>query len=168
MPNHCMNILEVYGPQEIMDRMIKQVQGKEESLACEKIIPMPKSLSNNPAPINNNKLKQEHIDKYGYPDWYHWAIDRWGSKWGCYDCSRWKKYGEGWIINFQSAWSPPSPAIKELAIQYPALRFNLIFFEPGCGFAGKEKYEDGECIESFTTEDDNEVYDIAQIYFGQE
>ena len=40
------------------------------------------------------------------------------------------------VFHFDTAWSPPMPVIKRAAELYPALRFELRYFECGCCFNG--------------------------------
>ena len=48
--------------------------------------------------------------------------------------------------NFYTAWSPCCPVVEEMAGQYPNLKFEHAYYEPGCGFAGKDIYENGELV----------------------
>lgn len=83
------------------------------------------------------------------PDWwYNWNVKHWGSKWNC---------GEVWhdrtteqitevgttSYNFETAWSPATPAIEALAEQFPTLTITHRYCEGGMGFAGEVVYERG-------------------------
>jgi len=159
-----MNMLLVSGPDEEVMRLKGQVRGENNTIDCNNIIPMPEALSNNPSPIRNEKLKQEHIEKYGAPDWHEWAILNWGTKWGCYDCTDWMDNR----VDFQSAWGPPDKAIRVLATQFPKLTIELIFYEPGMVFAGIVRWENGEVVEDESKEDVEYVSFIAENYFNVE
>lgn len=55
----------------------------------------------------------ELIIKYGAANWYDWQRYNWGTKWGTYDTKVHILGGDGSpiLIEFQSAWCPPSPLI---------------------------------------------------------
>ena len=55
---------------------------------------------------------------------------------------------------FSTAWSPCCPVVEEMAKQYPNLKFEHKYYEPGCGFAGKDTYENGELV-------DEEYYEMG-------
>ena len=50
-----------------------------------------------------------NIQYYGYSDWYHWSLAKWGTKWNSYDC----EVGED-IICFNTAWSRPDEIFEAL------------------------------------------------------
>ena len=73
---------------------------------------------------------------------YDWCVANWGTKW---PASRVEVEGPvtGYdektlevVFHFDTAWSPPMPVIKRAAELYPALRFELRYFECGCCFNG--------------------------------
>lgn len=49
--------------------------------------------------------------KYGAADWYGWQQKRWGTKWGTYSLKVHELGGDGspLLIEFQTAWGPPTP-----------------------------------------------------------
>ena len=58
------------------------------------------------------------------------------------------------VFHFDTAWSPPMPVIKRAAELFPALRFELHYFECGCCFNGlfccsRGEVESNECDEYF-------------------
>jgi hypothetical protein len=90
-------------------------------------------------------------------DWYSWNVRNWGTKWdvavGADD-----KYpdtntegpvpnGENLVVhyNFNTAWSPPHPAIAKLSSQYPTLLFTLSY-EEETGWGGECEFLRGEMI----------------------
>jgi hypothetical protein len=89
--------------------------------------------------------------------WYDFNVREWGTKWdvavGAED-----KYpdtyiegptenGENLVVyyNFNTAWSPPFPAIAKLSAQYPALLFTLSY-EEETGWGGECEFLRGEMI----------------------
>ena len=48
------------------------------------------------------------------------------------------------VFHFDTAWSPPTPIIKNAAERFPALTFELRYFECGCCFNGLFRLSRGE------------------------
>lgn len=83
---------------------------------AEYVIPMPDGIRNTTSPVDIvdddkadgvQKITQAEADRrmreYGALDWYEWALENWGTKWGTYD----HEWDEGtMILHFQTAWSP--------------------------------------------------------------
>jgi hypothetical protein len=69
----------------------------------------------------------------------------WGTKWDL-DENDAKETADcllnGGACSFDTAWSPPSEAIRVLS-EITGASFELTFYEPGCWFWGKESIEDG-------------------------
>lgn len=64
---------------------------------------------------------QRRAETYGALDWYSWALENWGTKWGAYNPShyelRWLRNHEGEVygrvdLHFQTAWSQPTPIFE--------------------------------------------------------
>ncbi len=82
--------------------------------------------------------------------WYDWNVRNWGTKWdvGVGDED---KYPETELMHddetviayrFNTAWSPPLPAIEALSSQYPNVEFNLSY-EEETGWGGEHLFVDG-------------------------
>jgi hypothetical protein len=95
-----------------------------------------------------------------------WRIHYWGTKWdlecadkegaalGCYT------HDPGVMsIAFDTAWSPPEAVIGYAAKQFPKLRFELEFGEPGMCFAGKTVWANGAMEESTDYPEGSEGYE---------
>lgn len=88
--------------------------------------------------------------------WYNWNVRNWGTKWDVAVHSE-NEYpdtymetspnGENQVVyyNFNTAWSPPMPAISKLSEQYPSLLFTLSFEEEQ-GWGGECEFLRGEMI----------------------
>ena len=88
--------------------------------------------------------------------WYNWNVRNWGTKWDVAVHSE-NEYpdtymetspnGENQVVyyNFNTAWSPPMPAISKLSKQYPSLLFTLSFEEEQ-GWGGECEFLRGEMI----------------------
>lgn len=155
MPNYVRHNVVIRGNKEDIARCYEQITKGEDGFSFNNIIPMPESLHVTSGSISyiaekwakasdegkkeieaKNKLTDkemaqirqiaDNIAKYGYPTWYEWCIDKWGTKWDAcevvpdegVEC----ECGEEEInIYFDTAWSTPVPVFKELSKQFPDL-----------------------------------------------
>jgi hypothetical protein len=87
-------------------------------------------------------------------DWYSWNVRNWGTKWdvGVGDDN---EYPETELMEesdtylayrFNTAWSPPLPAIEALSAQYPDVEFNLSY-EEETGWGGEYLFIEGDGTE---------------------
>lgn len=60
----------------------------------------------------SQSFSEELIEKYGYNNWYGWAVANWGTKWNAYD---YIKTGRNKIIGFNTAWASPLLVFQEMA-----------------------------------------------------
>jgi hypothetical protein len=181
MPNHCENQFTVrgkkddvidfitscvnpkHGEEPLSENQIKQaiIRGAfddnskyvfENFCLFRKLEPMPEGLSQDK--VFGAEKDQALIDKYGADNWYDWASNKWGTKWGCYDVSFDPIYktdsGEYEMqINYSTAWAPGDDFLMEnLAVQdYINLTFHLYYQEPGMCFHGFFFIKDGSVVE---------------------
>lgn len=77
---------------------------------------------------------------------YSWELDNWGTKWGGVDV--WLDEDSPKLLryNFNTPWSPPMPWLNKVAADWPELTFDLEYTEPGMGFRGSVRYEDGKLV----------------------
>jgi hypothetical protein len=71
------------------------------------------------------EMQDDLITKYGSDNWYDWAVENWGTKWGAYD-----GYAiDNTTIFFNTAWSTPVNAIITLSKQYPSMntKYKMVF-----------------------------------------
>lgn len=174
MPNHVENTLKVSGkPVELKEFQIFAQKGHE-VFSIQNLFPMPKELEETQSPPEitkgieyiralkqwnidkaakpgivsgkplTQKMSDELIDKYGANNWYDWAIENWGTKWGSYD-SHIEKKGKTYIkYFFLSAWNPPTNALIKISENYPNLIFELKYIEEGNGIKGKLSIHGGQ------------------------
>ena len=96
--------------------------------------------------------------KFQTNDWYSFNVREWGTKWDVAVSSD-DEYpetymegptenGENLVVyyNFNTAWSPPFPAIAKLSAQYPALLFTLSY-EEETGWGGECEFLRGEQLD---------------------
>ena len=152
MPNWCYNNL--YITVENNKQLEKVIQGitnnSEQPFDFNRVIPMPEELEGTNAP---NKLNPEElIAKCGYPDWYEWRVDNWGTKWNASESELTitKNHIE---IRFQTAWSPPNPVIEKIGSKFP-FAFITLDWEEESGYYGKLQIENGVVITNYDGEMD--------------
>jgi hypothetical protein len=105
----------------------------------------------------DHKLPLEEALQFKGKHWYDFNVREWGTKWDVAVSSD-DKYpetymegptenGENLVVyyNFNTAWSPPFPALEKLSAQYPALLFTLSY-EEETGWGGEAEFLRGELI----------------------
>jgi len=106
MPNHFTTVA-ICGPGLEFD--CDEFNAKHaKSCLCSVVAPMPESIQQIPSVMYPDGTTEK--DRLGVDqDWYDWARDNWGTKWGTYDVEAFPLGGDGSpvAIKFQSAWGPP-------------------------------------------------------------
>lgn len=64
--------------------------------------------------------ERDLISLHGAASWYEWCPENWGTKWGTYEQKVHELGGDGRpvLIEFQSAWSQPSPKVMQLITKH--------------------------------------------------
>lgn len=97
------------------------------------------------------KMAAEYAQKYGAANWYDWATQNWGTKWGTYYCEQeWHLSVEDSAstlsIRFQSAWSPATLIVQRLSVGFSTLNFKLEYIDECWNFAGSQIIAKGAVI----------------------
>ena len=102
---------------------------------------------------SDHKLPLEEQLLFKGDNWYDWNVTNWGTKWdvAVSDNEQWPETElveeEDWsdrtVYVFNTAWSPPLPAIETLSLQYPNCLFT-ISYEEETGWGGEIEYRNGE------------------------
>ena len=144
----CENDLAVEGPKEVIDEFLTFAAG-ESPFDFEKFIPYPEEFKR--LDDAAEAWDKEHAERPDY-DWRarpkdgvnsggrEWCVANWGTKWpappvkvkGPVTGSDGKTVEV--VFHFDTEWSPPVPVIKNAAERFPALRFQLQYFECVCEF----------------------------------
>lgn len=100
--------------------------------------------------INRGENFYNNFQKYGYFDWYNWAVDNWGTKWNASDT--FISYAENDMVHvtFNTAWSPPIPWLHKLS--YIA-NFEFIAADEDIGSGVYEGLVDSSGLFSWTSVD---------------
>lgn len=74
----------------------------------------------------------DNIKKYGFPTWYEWSIENWGTKWDVdadFEC-----HGGTIELHFDTAWSTPIKVFIALSKQYPTINIYAAFADEDLGW----------------------------------
>lgn len=83
----------------------------------------------------------------GYRDWYSWAVNNYGTKWGDYDHHYFDRDGENLSIGYETAWGPFEDYFWErVSLMFPGLEFIIVYEECGMDFAGVHKFTAGRKV----------------------
>ena len=157
MPNWCANSLIL--THENPEMIAKAVAAAEAGALCETFVPCPPELRDTVAGGYSDTVQQaeleriraELIEKFGYPSWYEWSIDNWGTKWDPDIHAVTREDANNVSLAFDSAWSPPIEFYQKLEEQ--GFIVEAYWFEPGMNFCGK--WEEG-CEENYQIEGNSE------------
>lgn len=149
MPNWCDCDLNVAG--ENAKAFLDHVNTDESNFDFNRIVPQPPEVL--------ASLDVPSAD----PLWYAWRVDNWGTKWNLSndDVEMIAAAAIDRIddheaqLQFQTAWSPPTPVVLKASKLFPNTVFTLEYFECGMCFSGKFVAENGEIVE-----------DISGNYYG--
>lgn len=61
--------------------------------------------------------------RFGYPTWYEWCIDNWGTKWNAMET----RIESDDTISFQTAWNAPMPVMRRLSEMYPKTEIAIVY-----------------------------------------
>ena len=162
MPNWCANLLEVNG-------LVLNKLAFLESLHGEIVPTM--AAGTNPSVITLTKIKP-----YPEGNWdYDWCVEHWGTKWDIEAelINRAWEGNDNLLIRFDSAWSPPEAAFRELPTMFPDLCFSHIYAESGMNYSGSDIYiglnrdpDDGYNTWDFPATMEGNIPSIVMAYIG--
>lgn len=116
----------------------------------------------------------ECMRKYGYADWYSWAVENWGTKWAAYDDMGWDYLEDDNYasIFFNTAWAPPSAFFIQASKKFPNLEFELSFADEGGGFLGVQIIKNGEVVDDkdleWNSDEGKELRETLGVYFPED
>jgi hypothetical protein len=161
MPNWVENTLEISADKETIAKIKKQLNASFTIMIDNSM-----TTYNNPVIALWNMVKPTDLEAYGKQpdftnkdelligkDWYSWNNFNWGTKWDIAVPDNDGDSGTCLVVNdetllaygFQTAWSPPLPAIKELSLQFPQATIT-IEYEEEQGWGGEIEFKNGEHI----------------------
>ena len=137
MPNWCMNSVTFTHPNP------KEITRIKEAFLAQRLfsefVPCPDELKDTVSPNRDEANASALAEKYGYTDWYSFAVNEWGTKWdtGGSDISALEE--NSITLFFDTAWSPPTTFYEKLLDM--GWSVSAHYYEPGMNFVGK--WEDG-------------------------
>ncbi len=141
MPNWCDNRLAIAGPPDVVMELVRLVDGDEQQLDFERLLPMPQDLLDGadddaPASIAD-----------GFPGWYLWRQEHWGVKWNASDVTR-RGYGRTGRVRYRffTPYGPPAEFLDDLAALMPEVSMQLSFEVELLG-DGRAAWRDGHRVE---------------------
>lgn len=121
MPNWTFNKITFKGRPQTLQRLASLLKSDESVFDFNKVIPCPAELLKDDWQ-NNAEKSAENVRNYGYSGWYDWNIAKWGTKWNACHPRMSNGAMKGTLIyDFDTAWSPPTELIDEIARRYPSL-----------------------------------------------
>ena len=149
MPNWCDNNITITGPNSVIDKIEKITKEEDnQNGLLNFMFPMPKELSDTTADGSKDKAMMK---KYGYSNWYDWAVENWSTKWDVaefYGVEREHlvdSLDESTItFGFSSAWAPPLGAYEHFIDENSNVSIRATYYEGGCDFMGI--WDNGEDI----------------------
>ena len=140
MPNWCNNSVEIYHSDPAMIERVRK--GFNDGGLFTELIPCPQELTDTVSGSMGEDKRAEHeaqqaanVEKYGYPNWYDFCVNEWGTKWDVgADGNPAQDIPGGLMLGFDSAWSPPIGAYEKLTDL--GFRIRAMYYEPGMAFAG--------------------------------
>jgi hypothetical protein len=172
MPNWCGNKLTVHGPKAEVQRFIEEAIGPEHvlwkpgereredntpipttHLSLPQLVPPPAELLASLSYDRRNHTKaayEQGLEVLGIKpatSGCSWQVQHWGTKWGVEaDAPAVVVANDeaSAVYEFQSAWSPITPAVRTMSARYPALRFELQFIGEGNDFSGRVVFQASE------------------------
>lgn len=171
MPNWCYNSLSIEGSKEEISAIKTQLnqpfqrQHDQWNMQIGQM-ELTDTIYSNPVFAFWNIVKPTNLEEYNKQsdhsipmaeqmlfkgdNWYDFNVRNWGTKWDV-GVSDEDKYPETELMEedetslayrFNTAWSPPIPAIEALSAQYPEVEFNLSY-EEETGWGGEYLFIDG-------------------------
>lgn len=174
MPNYCRNTMVVKGEYETVKSFLQEIKYEGEKGddgyfdIISTLYPCPQELTDTESSTRDDAPYLAQIAantmKYGYPTWYEWQIEKWGTKWS--DCQTVIERSSIYYtiednkvtfpyedehdddydyirFRFDTAWSPPIKAFEYISKMYPTLTFVLRYTESGMEYKGEATFTNG-------------------------
>lgn len=142
MPNHVTHICTVTGsPADVarfVEKHIVPVPEKTDKrwFDFSTVIHRPAVLDETISPHRQgHEQNRKAFAETGFTNWYDWACEKWGTKWGAYDFEERTRGDDHYVFKFETAWSFPTPIFEKLHELYPELTFDLASYDEGDNFA---------------------------------
>lgn len=144
MPNWCRNQITIRSKdKELLRNLRDDLEDMNGKGLLHYMYPMPLELRDT-TKGSDSKTNQEFIDKYGFDNWYDWALHNWDTKWDVDFDLEFVSFADidtttPLTLEVDSAWGPPMGALQKFVDRYPKGTFevvNLEYMESGMQFCG--------------------------------
>jgi len=135
------------------------VYGDELDLCMNALYPVPLDYRRFPFDDNQARKLGEAVGEERKHGGYQWQTDHWGTKWDV-DGELLESHDTFLQYKFDTPWSPPISLFEKVAKDFPSLTFELEYYEPGMGFAGRNTFSGDYC--------DEEALDIEDFFDYEE
>ena len=86
-----------------------------------------------------------NLQNFGYPTWYEWRNQNWGTKWN----ARGSEISDG-RLSFQTAWNAPKPVMEKLSEMFPTVSIHHAWADEDIGFnCGECTYQNGTVTQEY-------------------
>ena len=107
---------------------------------------------------------------YGFLTWYDYCRTKWGTKWNAnYPCQHRVEPGsfpDAWEIEFDTAWSAPTPIYEMLVSKFPTLKFEIHWADEDFGSnTGYANGVDGVLYVKWFKDQSREAFEHAAMVF---
>lgn len=133
--------------------------GDEHDLCMNALYPVPIDYRRFPFDDSQARKLGEAIGEPRKHGGYEWQTDHWGSKWDV-EGNLLESHDTFLQYKFDTPWSPPISLFEKVAKDFPSLTFELEYYEPGMGFAGRNTFSGDYC--------DEEALDIEDFFDYEE
>lgn len=177
MPNWCFQYAQVDGELADIEEFVNAIRVRPTSLDTDdpndewnlnQLHPTPIGLLNavkgsgsDAESEENTALMKSNTDEFGYPTWYEWRHENWGTKWGaCHiqlDASDLIGLRDllgkrkSLMFSWESAWTPAIQLVQNISKQFPKLIFGFYYTEEANFFSGYCVCHNGEIIKDYET-----------------
>ena len=140
MPNWCDNRLAIAGPPNVVMELVRLLEGPEEKLDFERLLPTPDDLhagAGYRVPGDGDPL----------PDWYEWRCEHWGVKWSARDVKR-RGFGRTGRVRYRffTPYGAPHEFLDHVAELAPEIAMWLSYDVELLGY-GHAVWRDGRQVE---------------------
>lgn len=156
MPNWCENDLQVTGDETRVREFLEFAGTTETPIDFNRFIPYP------PRFAERDRAAEAWRDAHDTREWssapkdgfnsggYEWCIEHWGTKWNAHRAVAGemtvRRTTATAVVHFDTAWSPPLPVVLSASRRFPALVFDLRWYERGMRVRGRYRCRDGAVL----------------------
>lgn len=161
MPLYVRNRVIFNGAKEEVNKIFAFIKGENGAIDFNSIIPSPIGIDKTRATFGGDEDTWMWLMRYGYPSWYEWRCDNWGTKWNAGDINT--DGEDNNFIEFDTAWNAPFPIIDRLAKNFPNVEIIHKWADEDTAYnCGEHVYRNGtEDYENIPDGGSKEAYELA-------